>query len=309
MVDVDSCLARALKGELLSEPELKEICNRVKELLVSESNVVHLKAPCTVVGDVHGQFYDLCEMFKIGGPCPDINYLFLGDFVDRGYHSVEVMALLACLKLRYPARVTLLRGNHESRQITQVYGFYTECSRKYGSTNVWRYFTDMFDYLTLSAVIDNAIFAIHGGISPLITSLDQIRVLDRFQEIPHEGPLTDLLWSDPDPDRPGFNPSQRGAGYMFGAAVVKKFCHSNNFEHITRAHQLCMEGYQVLFDDQLSTVWSAPNYCYRCGNIASVMEVSESLDRNFNTFDASPDNERNKQDGTDEAKELPDYFL
>ncbi len=113
---------------------------------------------------LHRQFYDLLEIFKIGGPPPDVNYLFLGDFVDRGYHSVETMVLLTCLKLRFPTRITLLRGNHESRQITQVYGFFTECSRKYGSPNVWRYFTDMFDYLTLAAVIDNAIFAIHGGI-------------------------------------------------------------------------------------------------------------------------------------------------
>ena len=124
------------------------------------------------------QFYDLLEIFKISGPAPNVNYLFLGDFVDRGYHSVETITLLSVLKLRYPSRITLLRGNHESRQITQVYGFFTECQRKFGSSNVWRYFTDMFDYLTLAAVIDNAIFAIHGGLSPLIVSLDQIRVLD-----------------------------------------------------------------------------------------------------------------------------------
>jgi serine/threonine-protein phosphatase PPG1 len=168
----------------------------------------------------------------------------LGDFVDRGYHSVETITLLSVLKLRYPHRVTLLRGNHESRQITQVYGFFTECTRKFGSSNVWRYFTDMFDYLTLAAVVDNSVFAVHGGLSPLLVSLDQIRVLDRFQEIPHEGALTDLLWSDPDPDKPGWNASQRGAGYLFGSMVVKKFLSTNGFEHITRAHQLCMDGYQ-----------------------------------------------------------------
>ena len=255
---------------------------------------------------VRRQFYDLLEIFKISGPPPTVNYLFLGDFVDRGYHSVETITLLSVLKLRYPNRITLLRGNHESRQITQVYGFFSECSRKFGSNNVWRYFTDMFDYLTLAAVLDNSIFAVHGGLSPLLVSLDQIRVLDRFQEIPHEGPLTDLLWSDPDPDKPGWNASQRGAGYLFGATVVKKFLSTNGFEHITRAHQLCMDGYQVLFDDQLSTVWSAPNYCYRCGNIASVMEVNEGLDRNFNTFDAAPENEKSKPE-MEEAKDVPDY--
>jgi serine/threonine-protein phosphatase PPG1 len=147
---------------------------------MQESNVVHVQAPVTVVGDIHGQFYDLIEIFKIGGYCPDTNYLFLGrlarafachsntdnrlgDYVDRGMFSVETISLLVCLKLRYPHRVHLIRGNHESRGVTQSYGFYTECSRKYGNANVWHYFTDMFDFLTLSVVINDQIFCVHGG--------------------------------------------------------------------------------------------------------------------------------------------------
>ena len=151
--------------------------------------MVHISSPVTVVGDLHGQFYDLLELFRVAGKSPDTNFLFLGDFVDRGYYSVETITLLTCLKLRYPTRVTLLRGNHgeiiinfinyyfispkkklyfeknkESRAVTQVYGFYGECCRKYGNANVWKYFTEMFDYLTLSAVIDNRTFAIHGGL-------------------------------------------------------------------------------------------------------------------------------------------------
>lgn len=130
---------------------------------MTESNVVHILAPVTVVGDIHGQFFDMLEIFKIGGYCPDTNYLFLGDYVDRGLFSVETISLLVCLKLRYPNRVHLIRGNHESRGVTQSYGFYTECARKYGNANVWHHFTDMFDYLTLSVVINDDIFCVHGG--------------------------------------------------------------------------------------------------------------------------------------------------
>lgn len=246
--------------------------------------------------------------------------------------SVETISLLVCLKLRYPHRVHLIRGNHESRGVTQSYGFYTECARKYGNANVWHHFTDMFDFLTLSVVIDNQIFCVHGGVfqsylrtryynsdiltglSPSIHSIDQIKVIDRFREIPHEGPMADLVWSDPDPDRDEFSLSPRGAGYTFGSQVVKRFLEVNNMTHILRAHQLCQEGYQVLYDDRLSTVWSAPNYCYRCGNMASVLEVSTDGSRYFNTFAAAPENDQARIQAEAEGKAndgstLPEYFL
>ena len=135
--------------------------------------------------------------------------------MDRGYYSVETAALLVALKVRWPDRVTILRGNHESRQITQVYGFYDECVRKYGNAEVWKAFTDLFDYLPLTALIENRVFALHGGMSPSIDTLDQVRKLDRVREVPHEGAISDLVWSDPD-DRSGFGVSSRGAGYTFG---------------------------------------------------------------------------------------------
>jgi serine/threonine-protein phosphatase 4 catalytic subunit len=175
------------------------------------------------------------ELFQVGGECPDTNYMFMGDFVDRGYYSVETFLLLLALKVRYPERITLIRGNHESRQITQVYGFYDECLRKYGSVNVWRYCTEIFDYLALAAIIDNKIFCVHGGLSPSINTLDEIRALDRKQEVPHDGAMCDLMWSDPD-DITGWSVSPRGAGYLFGSDIVEKFNRENNIELICRAH-------------------------------------------------------------------------
>jgi serine/threonine-protein phosphatase PPG1 len=288
---LDECIERLYRREFLPESVIEALCNKIKELLIKETNVIHIKAPVTVVGDIHGQFYDLLEIFRIGGKCPDTNYLFLGDYVDRGFFSIETITLLVCLKLRYPARINLIRGNHESRNITQTYGFYTECVRKYGGANVWHYFTDMFDFLAISVVIDNSIFCVHGGLSPTILTVDQIKIVDRFKEIPHEGPMTDLVWSDPDVTRPDFSMSPRGAGYTFGIDVVKKFLSRNNLSHILRAHQLCQEGYDVIFNERLSTVWSAPNYCYRCGNLASILEVNVNGEQFFNVFEAAPEND------------------
>jgi serine/threonine-protein phosphatase PP1-1/serine/threonine-protein phosphatase 6 catalytic subunit len=167
--------------------------------LIEESNIQPVSAPVTVCGDIHGQFYDLLELFRVGGEVPSTAYIFMGDFVDRGYYSLETFTLLMVLKARlmslsrYPDKITLLRGNHESRQITQVYGFYDECLTKYGNANVWKNCCTVFDYLTLAAVyfvneiVDGRVLCVHGGLSPDVRSLDQIRTIQRCQEIPHEG--------------------------------------------------------------------------------------------------------------------------
>ncbi|KAI0098522.1 putative serine/threonine protein phosphatase [Nemania sp. FL0031] len=349
MSDLDKAIAQLRACRPIPEAQVREVCHKARELLIEEGNVVTVTAPVTICGDIHGQFHDLMELFRVGGDPPDTNYLFMGDFVDRGFYSLESFLLLLCLKVRYPDRMTLIRGNHESRQITTVYGFYDECLRKYGSANVWRYCCDVFDYLALGAIVlgasnalepanentapneeveievcnadgdiisqfprsrrigssegspngktdrtgppgsgasgssggtvgnpTGAVLCVHGGLSPLIDTVDKIRLLDRKQEVPHEGAMCDLLWSDPD-EIDGWGLSPRGAGFLFGADIVKVFNHRNDLSLIARAHQLVMEGFKEMFDASIVTVWSAPNYCYRCGNVAAVLELSEDL--------------------------------
>jgi serine/threonine-protein phosphatase 2A catalytic subunit len=174
--------------------------------------------------------------------------------------------------------------------------------------------------MPLAAVVENKILCMHGGLSPSINTLDQIREigLHRAQEIPHEGAMCDLLWSDPEenPGSTGWGISPRGAGYLFGQDVTEKFLHVNGLEMIARAHQLVMEGYNWSHDKQVVTVFSAPNYCYRCGNQAAIMELDENLKYTFHQFDPAP--RRGEPGGSDLLqssstssynKPLPEYFL
>jgi len=159
--------------------------------------------------------------------------------------------------------------------------------RKYGSVNVWRYCTEIFDFLPLAAVIDEQVFCVHGGLSPSIETLDQIKTIDRKQEVPHDGPMCDLMWSDPE-EMSGWGVSPRGAGFLFGKDKVDEFNHRNEINLIARAHQLVMEGFKEMFNKTLVTVWSAPNYCYRCGNIAAILELDQDFERRYKTFEAAP---------------------
>ena len=208
--------------------------------------------------------------------------------------------------LSYPDRMTLIRGNHESRQITQVYGFYEECHQKYGNPSVWKAACQVFDFLPLAALVDGRVLCVHGGLSPEIRTLDQVRVVARAQEIPHEGAFCDLVWSDPE-DVETWAVSPRGAGWLFGDKVATEFNHVNGLQLIARAHQLVNEGYKWHFKDKsVVTVWSAPNYCYRCGNVASIMNMGEDLNPKFNIFSAVPNDMRAVPTSTGRRN---DYFL
>ena len=164
--------------------------------------------------------------------------------------------------------------------------------RKYGNVNPWKYCTEVFDYLGIGAVIEGKIFCVHGGLSPEIKTLDQIRLIDRRMEVPHEGPFSDLMWSDPE-EIDTWALSPRGAGWLFGQKVTTEFNLINDLELVARAHQLVMDGFKYWFkDSNLVTVWSAPNYCYRCGNVASILNINENMERFFEIFHATKDSNK-----------------
>lgn len=302
---LDEWIARVRECSTLEEHELKKLCELVISFLLEESNVQPVASPVTVCGDIHGQFFDLLELFRTGGELPTASYIFMGDFVDRGYHSLESFTYLLLLKARWPDKVTLLRGNHESRQITQVYGFYDEVQQKYGNPNAWKYCCQVFDYLTLAALIDGKILCVHGGLSPDIKTLDQIRTITRNQEIPHEGAFCDLMWSDPE-EIESWQVSPRGAGWIFGSKATAEFNSINGLDLVCRSHQLVNEGYKYMFPEKsLVTVWSAPNYCYRCGNIASILALDENLTREFKLFKEVEESSR----VIPNPRAAPSYFL
>jgi len=305
-MEEDKWLEQVKQGKCLTEHDLKKLCDKLKEILCEENNVQPVDAPVIVCGDIHGQFYDLLNIFKVGGEIPDKKYLFLGDYVDRGYNSVETLEYLLCLKLKYQGKITLLRGNHESRQICYTYGFYEEITKKYGNANPWRYFNEVFDYLPIAAIIEGVIFCVHGGLSPKINYIDKIRLINRQQEIPHEGAFCDLMWSDPD-DIDTWQYSSRGAGYLFGGKIVDEFNQINDIKLVCRAHQLVNEGYKFWFKNKnLVTVWSAPNYCYRCGNQASILILDEKCE-DFNHFEMVPTHEESAK--APPPKSIVPYFL
>ena len=182
------------------------------------------------------------------------------------------MASISCLLSFVPFTLAFFEF-FQSRQITQVYGFYDECLKKYGNASVWRHCVQCFDCFGLAALIDETVLCVHGGLSPDVRTLDQVRAIDRNQEIPHEGAFCDLVWSDPEDITGSWQMSPRGAGYLFGARVTEEFHTVNSLSMLARAHQLVMEGRKFHFDQRLVTVWSAPNYCYRCGNVAAILEL------------------------------------
>ncbi|KAK1568205.1 hypothetical protein Q3G72_021673 [Acer saccharum] len=243
----------------------------------------------TVCGDVHGQFYDLLNIFELNGlPSEENPYLFNGDFVDRGSFSLEVILTLFAFKCMAPSAIYLARGNHESKSMNKIYGFEGEVRSKLSETFV-ELFAEVFCCLPLAHVLNGKIFVVHGGLFSVDgVKLSDIKAIDRFCEPPEEGLMCEILWSDPQPI-PGRGPSKRGVGLSFGGDVTKRFLQDNNLDLVVRSHEVKDEGYEIEHDGKLITVFSAPNYCDQMGNKGAFIRFeAPDMKPNIVTFSAVP---------------------
>ncbi|CAD8108191.1 unnamed protein product [Paramecium primaurelia] len=283
-IDVDNIIERLLsvrgskpgKNVNLSEAEVRGLCIKARDIFISQPILLELEAPLKICGDVHGQYFDLLRLFEYGGYPPESNYLFLGDYVDRGKQSLETICLMLAYKIKYPENFFLLRGNHECASINRIYGFYDECKRRY-TIKLWKTFTDCFNCLPVAALIDEKILCMHGGLSPELSNLEQIRRIMRPTDVPDTGLLCDLLWSDPDKDVQGWADNERGVSYVFSQEIVQVFLKKHELDLICRAHQVVEDGYEFFSKRQLVTLFSAPNYCGEFDNAGAMMSIDESL--------------------------------
>lgn len=291
---------------LLAQDLLLDLIKKASDIFEAEPNLLKLNDPITVVGDIHGQYYDLAKLFEVGGAPGDTQYIFLGDYVDRGSFSVEVVALMYAIKLRHPKRVRMLRGNHECRQMTSFFNFREECEYKY-DISVYNAFMDSFDTLPLAATINGKFLCVHGGLSPELPNTKAINGINRFQEPPREGLLCDLLWSDPLEPKEGEAPPPkpkkgappfihnevRGCSFFFSFEGAAKFLQKNSLLSIIRAHEAQLEGYKMHKTNpstgfpSVITIFSAPNYCDCYNNKGAVLKFDNST-LNILQFNCSP---------------------
>lgn len=279
--------ASFLKRDRKLDPDKDELpaipIDTLKELIAEATNhlcvlprLLKLEAPIIVIGDIHGSIWDLLHIFQVFGPPPARKYLFLGDYVDRGCNSIEVMALIMCYLIKYPDHIYTLRGNHEFMHINHSYGFYTEILKAYNEDKVWLMFQELFSYLPLAAIVGSEIFCVHGGLSSLLQraeTLNEIRT--PLLSYDAEPIISDLVWSDPRDTITGYTINQRGSGCLFGPDALTSFLSSNNLKVLIRAHQCVSDGFELFGTAAGITVFSAMNYCKTQRNRCGVIELKD----------------------------------
>ena len=262
----------------LSEREIFTVIDTVYPIIEKEESMLELEPPIYICGDIHGQFYDLLRIFEILKYPPQSKYLFLGDYVDRGKKSLECILLLLCLKIKYPENIFLLRGNHESADINRIYGFYDECKRKV-SLKIYKKFCNIFNILPITAIVGEKILCMHGGLALDLKTITQLKTIKRPTEIPEEGLLCDLVWSDPDETVlfDFMTNKERGISVCFSKQTVEEFNEKNGLDLICRAHQVVEEGFQFFANMKLITIFSAPNYMGMFDNNGGILFVNEDM--------------------------------
>ena len=275
---IDSRKGEFCSNVKLSEREVISVIDKVYPIIEKEESMIELEPPLYICGDIHGQFYDLLRVFEILKYPPESKFLFLGDYVDRGKRSLECILLLLCLKIKYPSRIFLLRGNHESANINRMYGFYDECKRKV-SLRIYKKFCNLFNILPITALVGEKILCMHGGLAYDLKNLDQLKTIKRPTEIPEAGLLCDLVWSDPDESLyfDFCTNKERGISVCFSKKKVEEFTKENDLDLICRAHQVVEEGFQFFANMKLITVFTAPNYMEEFDNNGGILEVNEDM--------------------------------
>ena len=275
---IDSRKGEFCSNVKLSEREVISVIDKVYPIIEKEESMIELEPPLYICGDIHGQFYDLLRVFEILKYPPESKFLFLGDYVDRGKRSLECILLLLCLKIKYPSRIFLLRGNHESANINRMYGFYDECKRKV-SLRIYKKFCNLFNILPITALVGEKILCMHGGLAYDLKNIDQLKTIKRPTEIPEAGLLCDLVWSDPDESLyfDFCTNKERGISVCFSKKKVEEFTKENDLDLICRAHQVVEEGFQFFANMKLITVFTAPNYMEEFDNNGGILEVNEDM--------------------------------
>ena len=264
----------------ISSRVIIKLCELVKPILQGEANIIEIEAPVNVFGDIHGQFSDMIHFLEMTGLPPTNNFLFMGDYVDRGNNSIEVCALLFAMKIMYPENIQILRGNHECPEVNSIYGLLTECESRFGNDSklVFNKINEVLCVLPLCAIINKKIFCVHGGISPHLKTLEDINKINRYGKIPDSGLLCDMMWSDPSQSGDEWGPNNRGISCTYNNLAINTFLKTNKLQLLCRAHQLVSEGYKFFGNNnKMITVFSAPNYCGNCGNDGAVLKINENL--------------------------------
>ena len=261
--------------DLLSHDKLYELILNAHIHMENEPTLYQLSAPIYIVGDIHGNIDDLIRIFERCGYPPKAKYLFLGDYVDRGFWSIEVVSLLIALKCKYPNNIFLLRGNHETNLVSHYNGFYTECDEKY-NIKLFYQFMELFNTFPIASVINKRIFCVHGGISPSLKDIEIFEGLPKPREIYYDSVFADLLWSDPKESDEKFTPNTRGCGFFFSEEALSDFLDYNDFQFIIRSHEEKMWGFEWTFNNKCVTIFSNTDYCGH-SNYGMICNITKEL--------------------------------